>query len=172
MSGRDDDNMQGTPYGRRVGERLRAIRRQKRLSLQDVEAASGQEFKASVLGAYERGERVISVLRLQRLASFYRVPVDQVLPRHAAPPSGNGAEAAEQFIPKRPLTIDLVRLGQAESVEGQVVRRYVTAIQNERAGFHGPTMSIRAEDLQVLGRFLDRDAVSMEKRLAELGLRY
>ena len=40
-----------------VGERLRAIRRQKGLSLHDVEARSDQEFKASVLGAYERGER-------------------------------------------------------------------------------------------------------------------
>ena len=38
--------------GRQVGERLRAIRRQKGLSLHDVEARSGQEFKASVLGAY------------------------------------------------------------------------------------------------------------------------
>lgn len=37
--------------GRQVGERLRAIRRQKGLSLHDVEARSGQEFKASVLGA-------------------------------------------------------------------------------------------------------------------------
>src|SRR5205807_1839890 len=42
-------------YARRVGERLRAIRKQKGLSLQEVEGASAQEFKASVLGAYERG---------------------------------------------------------------------------------------------------------------------
>src|SRR5258706_13989525 len=69
-----------TPYGRRVGERLRAIRRQKRLSLQEVESESEQEFKASVLGAYERGERAISVPRLQRLAHFYNVPVGQLLP--------------------------------------------------------------------------------------------
>ena len=68
-------------YGRRVGERLRAIRRQKRLSLQDVESQSEQEFKASVLGAYERGERAISVPRLERLALFYSVPIDQLLPR-------------------------------------------------------------------------------------------
>ena len=46
-----DETTAGTPYGRKVGERLRAIRRQKRLSLQDVEAASRQELKASVLGA-------------------------------------------------------------------------------------------------------------------------
>ena len=37
----------------KIGERLRAIRRQQGLSLHDVEARSGQEFKASVLGAYE-----------------------------------------------------------------------------------------------------------------------
>src|ERR1700682_353952 len=74
-----------TGYGRKVGERLRAIRRQKGLSLQDVEAASRQEFKASVLGAYERGERAISVPRLQRLARFYNVPVDQLLPRDLGP---------------------------------------------------------------------------------------
>ena len=67
-------------YARRVGERLRAIRKQKGLSLQEVEGASQQEFKASVLGAYERGERAISVPRLQRLARFYNVPVDQLLP--------------------------------------------------------------------------------------------
>src|SRR4030088_2071516 len=64
-----------------VGERLRSIRRQKGLSLHDVEARSGMEFKASVLGAYERGERAISVPRLLRLAEIYQVPPDQLLPR-------------------------------------------------------------------------------------------
>jgi transcriptional regulator with XRE-family HTH domain len=68
-------------YARHVGERLRNIRRQQGLSLQAVEEQSGREFKASVLGAYERGERIISVLRLQRLAHLYGVPVDQLLPR-------------------------------------------------------------------------------------------
>ena len=55
-------------YSKCVGERLRGIRRQKRMSLQEVEATSTQEFKASVLGAYERGERTVSVPRFQRLA--------------------------------------------------------------------------------------------------------
>src|SRR5579883_2742786 len=67
-------------YARAVGSRLRAMRKQMRLSLQAVEAMSDQEFKASVLGAYERGERAISVPRLQRLAKLYDVPVDQLLP--------------------------------------------------------------------------------------------
>src|SRR5881392_4349791 len=80
-------------YAVKVGGRLRAIRKQKRLSLQDVEATSDQEFKASVLGAYERGERAISVPRLQRLARFYHVPVDQLLPQDEGP--GFGDERAE-----------------------------------------------------------------------------
>ena len=75
----DDD----AGYSAQVGERLRSIRKQKRLSLHDVEAQSTQEFKASVLGAYERGERALSLPRLDRLAQFYRVPVDQ--PRHPLP---------------------------------------------------------------------------------------
>src|SRR5579883_2442400 len=72
-------------YAKRVGERLRAIRKQKDLSLQDVEQSSREEFKASVLGAYERGERAISVPRLQRLARFYNVPVDRLLPGDVTP---------------------------------------------------------------------------------------
>src|ERR1700684_1542732 len=79
----DDDEQEDAArivYGRAVGARLRTMRKQMRLSLQAVEAMSEQEFKASVLGAYERGERAISVPRLQRLAKLYDVPVDQLLP--------------------------------------------------------------------------------------------
>src|ERR1700728_4158975 len=79
----DEDEQEETAraaYARAVGSRLRAVRKQMPLSLQAVEAMSDQEFKASVLGAYERGERAISVPRLQRLAKLYDVPVDQLLP--------------------------------------------------------------------------------------------
>jgi transcriptional regulator with XRE-family HTH domain len=155
-----------------VGERLRNLRRQRGLSLLAVEEASNREFKASVLGAYERGERVISVLRLQRLAEFYRVPVDQVLPRMASLGKVGNNGSATDFVPQRPLTIDLTRLGNTESIEGQVIRRYVNALQGQRTGFQGPSMCIRRDDLQVIARFLERDEVAMEIRLVELGLRY
>ena len=77
-------------YAQAVGARLRSMRKQMRLSLQAVEAMSEQEFKASVLGAYERGERAISVPRLQRLAKLYDVPVDQLLPPTMWPSPGGG----------------------------------------------------------------------------------
>ena len=65
-------------YAAQLGERMRAIRQQKGLSLNEVEQSTNQEFKASVMGAYERGERIISVPRLERLARFYNVTIDQI----------------------------------------------------------------------------------------------
>ncbi|MGH9133215.1 MAG: helix-turn-helix domain-containing protein, partial [Ilumatobacteraceae bacterium] len=89
-----DDYEGASAYSVLVGERLRTIRKQKRLSLHEVESQSDQEFKASVLGAYERGERAISVPRLARLALIYEAPVDQLLPdpgdADGAPPANRG----------------------------------------------------------------------------------
>ena len=95
----DDDEREEAArvaYARAVGARLRAMRKQMRLSLQAVEAMSEQEFKASVLGAYERGERAISVPRLQRLAKLYDVPVDQLLPPDDAAVTRWGASSAPE----------------------------------------------------------------------------
>src|SRR6202166_5301447 len=105
-------------YARAVGSRLRAVRKQMRLSLQAVEAMSDQEFKASVLGAYERGERAISVPRLQRLAKFYNVPVDRLLPGDVAVDGGevidldDDAEASRRVFrdDDERIRIDLQRL--------------------------------------------------------------
>src|SRR6266851_1621408 len=104
-------------YAAQVGDRLRKIRRQQGLSLQAVEATSDREFKASVLGAYERGERAISVPRLQRLARFYAVPVDQLLPNDDDPSQDavidleEGGVSAGRNADDTPVTVDLHRLG-------------------------------------------------------------
>src|SRR5881409_1599783 len=117
-------------YAQRVGERLRSVRKQKRLSLQAVEASSQQEFKASVLGAYERGERAISVPRLQRLARFYNVPVDQLLPgdgessTDAVIDLDKGTVVAPKPADEHPVTIDLHRLSELNAPEAQLLTRY------------------------------------------------
>src|SRR3954470_17140937 len=67
------------PFSREVGVRLRAVRRQRRLSLDDVERASGGRWSASAIGAYERGSRNLSLPRLQELAEFYDVPMSMLL---------------------------------------------------------------------------------------------
>ncbi len=63
-----------------VGERLRSVRKRRRMTLGDVEAVSGGEFRISVLGAYERGARGVKVHRLLRLAEIYGVQPAELLP--------------------------------------------------------------------------------------------
>jgi len=155
-------------YSRKVGERLRAIRRQKRLSLQDVEAASELEFKASVLGAYERGERAISVPRLQRLARFYNVPVDQLLPADDGPGFAEGVAAG--IIDERSFTIDLRRLEDLSGPEADMLNRYLTMIQVQRQDFNGRVLTIRKDDLRAIACILGVGPDSATDRLDDLGL--
>jgi transcriptional regulator with XRE-family HTH domain len=165
-------------YAVKVGSRLRAIRKQKRLSLQEVEASSGQEFKASVLGAYERGERAIAVPRLQRLARFYNVPVDQLLPRDDAdlgPDSvidlERGAVLAARSNDEGPVTLDLVRLEGLGTPEAQVLGRYLGMIQVQRGDFNGRMLTVRRDDLRAIACLLDASPDQARQRLDELRLR-
>jgi len=159
-------------YGRKVGERLRAIRRQKRLSLQEVEAASNQEFKASVLGAYERGERAISVPRLERLARFYAVPVDQLLPREDGDITGDIVDLTESGARdlRTSITIDLSRLRDLESAASQMLVRYLQMIQVQRQDFNGRMLTVRRDDLRAIACILDTTLDQAVERLDDLGL--
>jgi transcriptional regulator with XRE-family HTH domain len=192
------DNVMPTNYAQRVGERLRLIRKQKGLSLQEVEASSDQEFKASVLGAYERGERAISVPRLQRLAKFYTVPVDQLLPQDLESDflgardddvidltadgdsgEGSGASSSGASTPARPsrryeedrVSIDLTRLQAVTAQEREMLTRYLGMIQVQRQDFNGKVLTIRYEDLRAIACLFETTTDSMRRRLDELGLR-
>ena len=159
-------------YEQRVGERLRAVRKQKRLSLQAVEAESDHVFKASVLGAYERGERTISVPRLQKLAKFYNVPVDQLLPKDSEP-AGTTIDLREDTsaATEEKITIDLPRLESLMEHDRDLLVRYLGLIQVQRGDFNGRVLTIRQEDLRALATLFDTTPESMRRRLDQLDLR-
>ena len=165
-------------YARRVGQRLRGIRRQKGLSLQDVEAASSHEFKASVLGAYERGERIISVPRLQRLAGYYDVPVDQLLPPNDTGPvvtrgvaaDGEPAATARESGPDK-VTFDLARFREVEDPELEMVRQYLNSIQVMRQDFNGRMLTIRRDDIRAIAGMFGTEPGALVHRLEQLELR-
>jgi transcriptional regulator with XRE-family HTH domain len=149
----DQDEIDSSSYARAVGLCLRRARQQLRLSLQAVETMSHQEFKASVLGAYERGERSISVPRLQRLAILYDVPVDLLLPEperknsaegDGSPTHGEAAAALDAQIESFP------------GPERELLRRFVRMIQAQRRD--GGSMSIRSEDVRAIELLLGSSA--------------
>jgi len=166
-------------YAKRVGERLRAIRKQKDLSLQDVEQASREEFKASVLGAYERGERAISVPRLQRLARFYNVPVDRLLPNDVSPDGVELIDLNEDDEPIRRMfredderiRIDLQRLDGVDSPERELLSRYLHTIQMQRQDYNGRVLTIRREDLRAIACMFELTPELLRRRLDDLGVR-
>jgi transcriptional regulator with XRE-family HTH domain len=150
----------------RVGDRLRSIRRQKGLSLHEVEAMSNEEFKASVLGAYERGERVISVPRLMRLAHVYGVPPEQLLPKEVEVDltEPGAMDLSEGF------AVDLNRLQECREPEALALARLVAMIQTERQDFNGRVLTVRGDDLRALAYFLLTTPEELCGRLTGLGL--
>ena len=150
-------------YNELVGKRLRSIRKQRGLSLQDVQRLSEQEFKAAVLGAYERGERSLSLPRLHRLASFFSVPVSQLLPSEES-------ETRAIPAPTGGLTIDLNRVEALSGQDSIVVERFLRGIQMLRQDFNGKVLTIRSNDLRTLSMLLDQTESGFAERLSDLGV--
>jgi len=157
---KEDSDRDVEPLSERLGEHLRRLRKQRGLSLLDVQAHSSDEFKASVLGAYERGERAISALRLARLAELYKLPDQAMLPPDGVAEGSSGA-----------LAIDTERLDQVSSAEGAVVSRFVKRLQARRRDWTGTVFTMRSEDVVALASAVDRTPVELVGLLDELGLR-
>jgi len=166
MSTSENDSLDELSYARLVGERLRQIRQQKKLSLSEVEISTNQEFKASVMGAYERGERMISVPRLERLANFYGVTVDQLLPRDK---QREGDTQSQSAAPTK-LRIDVAKLSLRDGKEFKMLERLLRMIQVQRQDFNGKVITVRAHDTRAIAVMLDVAVDDVGAKLAELDL--
>lgn len=147
-------------YTREVGERLRQVRIDRGLSLQDVERRSEGRWKAAVVGSYERGDRNITATRLLELAEFYGVAPGDVLPgeapvRHAEDTSG--------------IVIDLEQL-DALGEGWRALRRYCESIQVQRGDFNRRVLSVRGDDLRALAVIQDLSPDDLLEQLRELGV--
>ena len=167
-------------YAVRLGERLRWVRQQRSLSLRTVSQRSAEEFRISVLGAYERGHRMISVARLQRLAEIYGVSVDHLLPPHeeanpeaagihddADQPEANTAEERRSG-ERTKVTLDLRRLAGLAPEDRDLLSRYLGLIQLERQDEAGFLISIRPEDLRAIACLLESSSSKAKARLMDL----
>lgn len=155
--------MSSRDYPKALGERLRNIRLQKGMSLQDVQQSSSGRWKAAVVGAYERGDRNVTVSRLSELADFYGVPVSEILPDES--PSGGSVSNG-----RRRVVLDLESLEKVPEQDRDPLARFTTAIQVQRGDFNGRVLTIREDDLMALALLYQTTSEELAKRLDEWGL--
>lgn len=121
-------------YAKELGVRLRAIRTAQGLSLHGVEEKSRGQWKAVVVGSYERGDRAPTVEKLAQLADFYDVAASDLLPGgHVVMTWGAGRraaaarEAAEAFLEQIPTVVGALPAKEfgyiAERVAGAIKQR-------------------------------------------------
>ena len=150
-------------YSKSLGDRLRKIRVQKGMSLQDVQQASKGKWKAAVVGAYERGDRNVTVARLSELAGFYGVPVSEIIP-------DDGIASPGAYEGRRRVVLDLEGLHKVPESERDPLSRFTTAIQIQRGDYNGRVLTIREDDLMALALLYQTTADELSRRLSDWGL--
>lgn len=149
------------PFSREVGVRLRAVRRQRRLSLDDVERTSGGKWSASAIGAYERGFRNLSLPRLRELAEFYDVPMSMLLGEVDIRDGADDRSALGKVI------LDLVALEQVE--DAAPILRYARSIVLDRGDWNGRVLSVRRDDVRALSSMLHTNETDLVETLTKWG---
>jgi len=145
-------------YATALGVKLRRIRRQQGLSLNDVERKSNGQWTAMVVGSYERADRAVTVTKLVELADFYGIPVSELLPDawiYAPPPATTA------------IVLDLQRLRELPTEHSALLARYVRSIEHQRGDYNGQVLSIRSEDLRTLAILYDRSPNELLDQLVD-----
>lgn len=161
----EGQNEQTSEASIQIGSNLRRIRKEKNLSLQRIEKISDNEFKASVVGAYERGERSISVARLIRLCHFYDVHPSVVLE------SNNEIDLTKidtEHVDK--VHVDLTKLQDNTHAEAMVIARFAQSILSKRDSATGKFFVLRNDDLRILAAVFGKTCEEFIERCNDIGI--
>ncbi len=158
-------------YSHLVGKRLRKVRIQNNFSLKDVEKLTKKNVKASILGAYERGERVISIPRLYELGQFYNVPVDYLI-------SGiNDTETKPKKTVKNAkaaviggIKINLATLNKLSDKDVNLLKNYIGGIRKQREDYNVEVITIRQDDLRMLAALYQTNTNAINSKLKKFDL--
>ena len=125
-----------------IGGVLRGMRTKRGLTLRETATRSAGTFKPSVLAAYERGERSISLERFHALASLYEVPPERLL-----------AEVVRSLEERPPDVVDVNTMRRQDGPVAETVSQFIGRVMRLR-GVRTDTVTLRTGDLQVLSASL------------------
>ncbi len=155
--------MNGNDRQQQLGARLRRIRAQQGLSLAQVEERSEGRWKAVVVGAYERGDRAVTIERLAALAAFYDVPIAHLLPTEPVGPVADDAGG---------VLLDLTRLAGHDDRSDAVgaIARFARRIQLQRGDHAGRVITLRHADVRTIALAAGVEPTDLEQQLRGQGL--
>lgn len=124
----------------RIGQELKKIRKQRGLSLAEVESLSQGRWKAVVVGSYERADRAITIGRLGALMALYQAPISVLFPQ-----PDSETESAKP-------TFDLSRRGDLHQ-KYRGLTNFLGQIIHTRGDWNGHILSIRESDLRMIASY-------------------
>ena len=130
-----------------TSEKLRAIRKSKGWSLQDIERISKGKWKAVVIGSYERSDRSISLKKTIDLMKFYEVPIQLLFEEDPS--------QSIKTINNKKLVLDQRRIKNSTKPELESLKRLINYISTVRRDWNGEVLSLRSTDLQFIAILLN-----------------
>ena len=127
-----------------ISARIRAQRKARSLTLQDIERLSNGRIKAVVMGSYERGSRAISLARTIEIANLFAIPISELIEESKNPERGSDDQ----------LVFDLRKLREISlAVTGSEISKinaFLSAICARRRDWNGEILTLRSADLDTL----------------------
>ena len=127
-----------------ISARIRAQRKARSLTLQDIERLSNGRIKAVVMGSYERGSRAISLARTIEIANLFTIPISELIEEPKNPERGSDGQ----------LIFDLRKLREISlAVTGSEISKinaFLSAICARRRDWNGEILTLRSADLDTL----------------------
>ena len=161
---RETRDLRERRYAERVGEKLRRLRQDRNMSLQDVCDRSGGSFVVSTLSAYERGKRSISLERLLELADIYGLSPTTLLELE------NEEEFQGGLGRNRPLRIHLDHLDRLSEAERLPLENYLQFLKNLRNDPAREILTIRKDDVNYLSSLYGVRPHALTERLKAEGI--
>lgn len=151
-------------YVELVGEKLRRLRLDRGLSLQEVCDRSGGSFVVSTLSAYERGKRSLSLERLLELAEIYGLSPTSILEIE------DNGEAQPSLSRNRPIRIRVDNLNRLTEDERRPLENYLDFLRNLRNDPAREVLTIRKDDLAYLSNLYGLRPQLLKERLEAEGI--
>ena len=139
--------------------KIRQLRREKGLTLLECEILSRRRIRAVVLGAYERGDRSMSLKKVIEIAELFGVPLAHLITSDLQPEQSRIAGSRHIY--------DLRTLrALAPSEQKILLSRYLSRIAEQRGDWAGEVISIRQADVEAIARLVDSEEINFQEWVA------